>query len=126
VAVGQRRRRTDIDREADLLGGQVTVEKVGVEVRGLAVYRIADPLLAFRMIDGDRSSLTEILRDMFVGATRRIVARLTLDECITHRKDMVAQALMGEIAPILAGEGARATSPRPGGASSSTRSRSRT
>ncbi len=84
---------------------QVTVEKVGVEVRGLAVYRIADPLLAFRMIDGDRSSLTEILRDMFVGATRRIVASLTLDECITHRKDMVAQALMGEIAPILAGEG---------------------
>ena len=85
---------------------QVTVEKVGVEVRGLAVYRIADPLLAFRMIDGDRTSLTEILRDMFVGATRRIVARLTLDECITHRKDMVAEALMGEIAPILAGEGA--------------------
>ena len=87
---------------------QVTVEKVGVEVRGLAVYRIADPLLAFRMIDVDRSSLTEILRDMFVGATRRIVARLTLDECITHRKDLVAQALMGEIAPILAGEGEHA------------------
>ena len=64
---------------------QVTVEKVGVEVRGLAVYRIADPLLAFRMIDGDRSSLTEILRDMFVGATRRIVARLTLDELAAQR-----------------------------------------
>jgi flotillin len=84
---------------------QVTTEKVGVEVRGLAVYRIADPLLAFRMIDIDRSALTEILRDMFVGATRRIVASLTLDECITHRKDLVATALMGEIAPILAGEG---------------------
>jgi len=84
---------------------QVTTEKVGVEVRGLAVYRIADPLLAFRMIDGDRTSLTEILRDMFVGATRRIVANLTLDECITHRKDRVAEALMDEIAPILAGEG---------------------
>lgn len=84
---------------------QVTTEKVGVEVRGLAVYRIADPLLAFRMIEFDRSSLTEILRDMFVGATRRIVANLTLDECMTHRKDLVAEALMGEIAPILAGEG---------------------
>ena len=71
---------------------QVTTEKVGVEVRGLAVYRIADPLLAFRMIDIDRSTLTEILRDMFVGATRRIVASLTLDECITHRKDLVATA----------------------------------
>lgn len=85
---------------------QVTVEKVGVEVRGLAVYRIAEPLLAFRMIDLDRHSLTEILRDMFVGATRRIVASLTLDECIRHRKDHIAAALMEEIAPILAGEGA--------------------
>ncbi|MBX3190906.1 MAG: hypothetical protein KF819_28180 [Labilithrix sp.] len=84
---------------------QVTTEKVGVEVRGLAVYRIADPLVAFRMIDVERSTLTEILRDMFVGATRRIVSRLTLDECITHRKDRVAEALMGEIRPILAGEG---------------------
>jgi len=85
---------------------QVTVEKVGVEVRGLAVYRIADPLLAFRMIDIlDRNALTEILRDMFVGATRRIVASLTLDECIRHRKDQIAAALMDEIAPILAGEG---------------------
>jgi flotillin len=84
---------------------QVTVEKVGVEVRGLAVYRIADPLLAYKMIDFDRSSLTDILRDMFVGATRRIVASLTLDACITHRKDQIAAALMGEIMPILAGEG---------------------
>ena len=33
---------------------QVTLEKVGVEVRGLAVYRIADPLLAYRMVDLDR------------------------------------------------------------------------
>jgi len=85
---------------------QVTLEKVGVEVKGLAVYRIAEPLLAYRMIDLDRTSLTEVLRDMFVGATRRIVAGLGLAECLTHRKDRVAAALMTEIAPILAGEGA--------------------
>lgn len=84
---------------------QVTVEKVGVEVRGLAVYRIAEPLLAYRMIDLDRASLTDILSEMFVGATRRIVASLTLDECIQHRKDQIASALMAEIQPILAGEG---------------------
>jgi flotillin len=89
---------------------QVTVEKVGVEVRGLAVYRIADPLLAYRMIDFDRAALTDILRDMFVGATRRIVASLSLDGCITHRKDQIASALMEEITPILAGEGSPADS----------------
>lgn len=84
---------------------QVTLEKVGVEVRGLAVYRIAEPLLAFRMIELDRTSLTEILRDMFVGATRRIVASLTLDACMRRRKEEIASALMDEIAPVLAGEG---------------------
>jgi hypothetical protein len=83
---------------------QVTIEKVGVEVHGLAVYRIAEPLLAYRMIDLDRASLTDILSEMFIGATRRIVASLTLDECIRHRKDQIASALMKEIAPILAGE----------------------
>ena len=84
---------------------QVTLEKVGVEVRGLAVYRIVEPLLAYRMIDTDRHALTDILREMFVGATRRIVASLTLDECLTHRKERVGAALVNEIAPVLAGEG---------------------
>jgi flotillin len=50
--------------------------------------------------------LAEILRDMFVGATRRIVANLSLEECMTHRKERVAHALASEIAPVLAGEGA--------------------
>jgi flotillin len=30
---------------------QVTLERVGVEVTGLAVYRIADPLLAYRVLN---------------------------------------------------------------------------
>lgn len=84
---------------------QVTLEKVGVEVTGLAVYRIAEPLLAYKMIDHERGSLTDILREMFIGATRRIVASLSLEECLTHRKERVAQALMREISPVLAGEG---------------------
>lgn len=85
---------------------QVTREKVGVEVTGLAVYRIVEPLIAYRMLDLATSRLSEVLRDMFVGATRRIVASLTLEECIAHRKERVAAALMAEIAPVLAGEGA--------------------
>jgi len=87
---------------------QVTLEKVGVAVTGLAVYRIAEPMLAFRMFDLDTTSLENILRDMFVGATRRIVAGLTVEECLTHRKERVAAALLGEIAPVLGGGGALA------------------
>lgn len=92
-------------RKLGFRADQVTLEKTGVDVTGLAVYRIVEPLVAFRMLDGDVGGLTEILRDMFVGATRRIVASLTLEECITHRKERVAAALLREIAPVLAGEG---------------------
>ena len=84
---------------------QVTLEKTGVAVTGLAVSRIAEPLLAYRMVDRDRGTLGDILRDMLVGATRRIVAGLSLEACITHRKERVASALMEEIAPVLAGSG---------------------
>lgn len=84
---------------------QVTREKVGVEISGLAVYRIAEPLLAYRMIDADVGRLGDIVREMFVGATRRIVAGLSLEECITHRKERVARALLEEVAPVLAGQG---------------------
>jgi len=92
-------------RKLSFRADQVTLEKTGVDVSGLAVYRVAEPLVAFRMLDGDMAALTDILREMFIGATRRIVAGLTLEECITHRKDRVAAALVREIAPLLAGQG---------------------
>ncbi len=90
------------------MADQVTLEKVGVEVTGLAVYRVVEPMIAYRMLDGDQGKLAEVLRDMFVGATRRIVASLTLEQCITHRKERVAQALLGEITPVLGGQGMQA------------------
>lgn len=93
---------------------QVTQEKIGVEVTGLAVFRVVEPLVTFRMVDAESGRLAEILRDMFVGATRRIVAGLTLEACITHRKERVAEALMHEIAPVLAGSGELGDSSRQG------------
>lgn len=87
---------------------QVTLEKVGVEVLGLAVFRIVDPLQAYRMLNfsfTERASekLEEILGEMFVGATRRLVANLTVEEALTQRKDALAAELMREIAPVVSG-----------------------
>lgn len=92
-------------RKLSFVADQVTLEKTGVAVTGLAVYRVVEPMLAFRMLDGDEGVLGDVLRDMFIGATRRIVAGLTLDECLTHRKERVAAGLVDEIAPVLAGHG---------------------
>lgn len=89
---------------------QVTREKVGVEVVGLAVYRIADPLLAFRVLNFSfperaQEKLEETLGAMFVGATRRLVANLGIDDCLQKRKEALATELLREIAPVVGGSG---------------------
>jgi hypothetical protein len=90
---------------------QVTRERVGVSVSGIAVYRIAEPLLAFRVLNftyGEAASekLAATMREMFIGASRRLIANLSLDECLTRRKEAIAGFLMDEIAPIVGGVGA--------------------
>jgi uncharacterized membrane protein YqiK len=89
---------------------QITRERIGVEIAGIAVYRIAEPELAFRVLNftyGEAASekLAATLREMFVGAARRLVANLSLDECLTRRKETIATFLMEEISPVVSGEG---------------------
>jgi len=85
---------------------QVTREKTGAQITGLAVFRIVNPLLAYQMLNLEQpETYHEILREMLLGATRRLVANLTLDECITRRKDALAAELMAEVAPVVSGDG---------------------
>ena len=89
---------------------QVTSEKVGVQVTGVAVYRIAEPLIAFRMLNFSyperaQEKLASMMVEMFIGATRRLVANLTVEQCMTRRKDALASELMREIAPVVGGSG---------------------
>ena len=85
---------------------QITLEKVGVAVTGLAVWRIVQPALAWRMLNlQEPDALSGILQEMLIGATRRLVANLSLDECLTRRKHAIAEELMAEIAPVVSGSG---------------------
>lgn len=89
---------------------QVTLERVGIEVVGLAVYRIAEPLIAYRVLNFSfperaQEKLEETLTSMFVGAARRLVANLSLDDCLQKRKGALAAELLREVAPVVSGEG---------------------
>ncbi|MBI2567687.1 MAG: hypothetical protein HYV63_11700 [Candidatus Schekmanbacteria bacterium] len=99
---------TTIQRSA-FMADQITAEKVGVEVRGIAVYRIAEPLIAFRMLDftenGGVRELEKVMQEMFVGAARRLVANMTVQDCLTRRKEGIAEELMREIQPVVSGAG---------------------
>ncbi len=93
-------------RRLHFTADQITRERTGVQVTGLAVFRVVQPLLAWRMLNLEQpESFQQILREMFVGATRRLVANLTLDECLTRRKDALAAELMAEVAPVVQGSG---------------------
>lgn len=100
---------TTINR-LQFMADQVTREKVGVQVTGLAVYRIVEPEIAFRMLNfsyAERASqkLAEIMREMFEGAARRHVANLTVEDVMTRRKEAIAGELMRELAPVVRGQG---------------------
>jgi regulator of protease activity HflC (stomatin/prohibitin superfamily) len=89
---------------------QVTREKVGVEVTGVAVYRIAEPLIAFRMVNFSyperaQEKLEELLGEMFIGAVRRLVANLSVEECLSRRKEGIAAELLREVIPVVSGQG---------------------
>ncbi len=88
---------------------QITRERIGVSVSGIAVYRIAEPLLAFRVLNFTHADAVEklaaTLREMFIGSARRLIANLSLEDCLTRRKEAIAGYLMDEIAPVVGGEG---------------------
>lgn len=89
---------------------QVTLERVGIEVVGLAVYRIADPLVAYRVLNFSfperaQEKLEETLTAMFMGAVRRIVATLTVDDCLQKRKALLSEEMLREVAPVVGGNG---------------------
>jgi flotillin len=89
---------------------QISNEKVGVKVTGIAVYRIAEPLISFRMLNFSyperaQEKLSQMLEEMFIGAVRRLVANLTVEQCLTRRKDALGSELLREIAPIVSGNG---------------------
>jgi hypothetical protein len=95
----------------EFVADQITRERVGVTVTGIAVYRLAEPELACRVLNftyGEAASekLADTLREMFIGAARRLIANLALDECLTRRKESIASFLMAEIAPVVSGKGA--------------------
>lgn len=97
-------------QQIEFCADQITRERVGVSVSGVAVYRIAQPEIAYRVLnftygESAKEKLAATLREMFIGAARRLIANLGLDQCLTNRKEAIASFLMQEIAPVVSGSG---------------------
>ncbi len=97
-------------QQIDFVADQITRERVGVSVSGVAVFRIVQPEIAFRVLnftygESAKEKLSQTLREMFIGAARRLIANLTLEQCLQNRKESIARFLMEEITPVVSGSG---------------------
>src|SRR5690606_11210464 len=66
---------------------------------------LAYRVLNFSYPERAQEKLEETLTAMFIGATRRIVASLDVEDCLKKRKSALAEELLREIAPVVGGMG---------------------
>lgn len=97
-------------QQIQFVAEQVTRERVGVSVSGVAVYRVSQPEIAFRVLnftygESAKEKLAQTLSEMFIGASRRLIANLSLEQCLQNRKEAIAKYLMQEISPVVSGSG---------------------
>ncbi len=90
-------------KEVVFVANQVTSDFVDVKVRGMIVYRIADPHRAHTLISfSDRpraeAKLAQMISDLSRSTVKSLVANLKLDECLRRRKEEIVAALAREVA----------------------------
>jgi flotillin len=84
----------------------LTVDNVSVSIKGLAVYKISEPLKIYKLINFSERSrgelkLAEMIGGMCRSTSKWIIANMTLDECIRKRKEEIADALVNEVSKIV-------------------------
>ncbi len=88
---------------------QLTNDNVDVRIRGMAVYRINNPLKIYERINfSNRQSaeekLARMIGDMCRSTTKWLVANMKVDECIRKRKEDIADALKAEVSRVVGDE----------------------
>jgi regulator of protease activity HflC (stomatin/prohibitin superfamily) len=85
---------------------QLTRDNVDVRIRGMAVYRISDPLKIYKLINfshrqSAEEKLARMIGDMCRSTSKWLVANMNVDECIRKRKEDIADALKKEVSSVV-------------------------
>ena len=86
---------------------QLTQDNVDVRIRGMAVYRISDPMRIYRLINFSNrqraeEKLARMFGDMCRSTSKWLVANMNVDECIRKRKEDIAESLKEEVSLVVA------------------------
>lgn len=94
-------------KEICFQANQITADNVDVRIRGMVLYRIADPVRIHHLINFTRrqqaeAKLARVIADMCRSTTKWLVANMDLEECNRRRKEEIAAILKDEVAAVVA------------------------
>ena len=93
-------------KEICFQANQITADNVDVRIRGMVLYRIADPVQIHRLINFTRrqqgeAKLARVIADMCRSTAKWLVANMGLAECNRRRKEEIAAILRREVEGVV-------------------------
>jgi regulator of protease activity HflC (stomatin/prohibitin superfamily) len=93
-------------KEVLFRANQITVDNVDVQLRGMVLYRISDPLTIYRLInftnrEQAEAKLGRIIADTCRSNAKWLVANMSVEQCLRRRKEEIAAALTAEVARVV-------------------------
>ncbi len=97
-------------KEVVFKANQITADNVDVRLRGIVVYRIAEPLRIYKLINFTHrqhaeAKLARMIADMCRSTAKWLVANMGVQECVRRRKEEIAAALKRELALVVSASG---------------------
>ena len=93
-------------KEVLFRSNQITVDNVDVQLRGMVLFRILDPVRIYRLVnftnrEQAETKLGRIIADTCRSTAKWLVANMTVEQCMRRRKEEIAAALRGEVARVV-------------------------
>ncbi len=86
---------------------QLSADNVDVRIRGMAIYRISEPLRIYTQLNFSNrqqaeEKLARMIGDLCRSTAKWLVANMPLEECLRKRKEEIATALKREVSQVVA------------------------
>lgn len=85
---------------------QLSADNVDIRIRGMAIYRILDPLRIYTQLNFSNRQqaemkLARMIGDLCRSTAKWLVANMQLEECLRKRKEDIAESLKREVSLIV-------------------------
>jgi regulator of protease activity HflC (stomatin/prohibitin superfamily) len=85
---------------------QLSADNVDIRIRGMAIYRIKDPLRIYTQLNFSNRQQAEIklarmIGDLCRSTAKWLVANMQLEECLRKRKEDIAESLKREVSLVV-------------------------